>query len=92
MGDLGKSFGALRDPVPHPVPWHPPPSLPTGLRPGELESLGQKARSHLLRHSSPDDQWLNCLTNGPLIDSWLFMGGAHCGTAHWLSRTTNGHP
>ena len=24
VGDLGKSFGALRDPVPHPVPWHPP--------------------------------------------------------------------
>lgn len=91
VGDLGKGFGALWDPVPHPGP----PSSPTGLRPGELESRGQKARILLFPRSSADDhhptnQRLNRLTNGPLIESWL-LWAARCGTAHWLSRTTNAH-
>lgn len=53
----------------------PSSSSPTGPRPGELESLWEKAWICLFSHSSPDDHhtfhhWLNHFSNSP---HWQFI-------------------
>ena len=91
---LGKGSGALQDTAPSQL--RRLPSSPADSRPSELESsLGEgwdlplNLTLCLMTTILLTVDWM-----GPLMsftDSWLLVGGAHCGTDQWLSRTTNRH-